>query len=140
MKLSLALHLSQQHIADILHYAVAALPEEACGLLAGMPGYVEKIYPIPNVSAIPQLAFEMDGPSQVDAMVDIEARGWELLAIYHSHPPGSRTDPSPVDISDATYPDAFHMILVPTADGMIASLRAFQINAEQVIEVPIIVD
>jgi [CysO sulfur-carrier protein]-S-L-cysteine hydrolase len=140
MKPMLELHLSQQHLADILSFAVIALPEEVCGLLAGAEGYVEQVYPIQNVSPMPQLAFEMDGQAQVNALLDIEDRRWSLLAIYHSHPPGSRTDPSPVDIADASYPGALHVIIVPTADGAVASLRAFQIEEGQVIEVPIIVD
>jgi proteasome lid subunit RPN8/RPN11 len=63
--------------------------------------------------------------------------GWNMLAIYHSHPPGGRTEPSASDIATAYYPEALILVIVPDPAGEICSLRAFAIDAGQVCEVSI---
>ncbi|MBK8430028.1 MAG: M67 family metallopeptidase [Chloroflexi bacterium] len=67
----------------------AVAPQEGCGLLAGVGGRVTAVYPIPNKLASP-VAFEMEPAAQVEAMLAMERQGWELLAIYHSHPTSPR--------------------------------------------------
>jgi proteasome lid subunit RPN8/RPN11 len=65
----------------------------------------------------------MDGKAQYTAMAEIEEKGWGLLAIYHSHPFGSHSEPSPTDIDQAYYPDVLALIIA--AD---LSVRAYSIR------------
>lgn len=111
-------------------------PCEACGLLAGVGGRVSIVYPVANVALKPETSFLMDGRAQVGAMLDIERRELELLAFYHSHPPGSRTDPSPTDLSEAGYPEVLTLIIVPPAGGGPPSIRTFSLASGQAVEVP----
>src|SRR5690242_2675108 len=110
------LRLSTLHAAQIRADVLAQVPHETCGLLAGVGGDVRAVYPVPNVAPDPSRSFLMDAQSQVAAMLDIMKRRWNLLAIYHSHPPGSRSDPSPVDVAHAAYPEALMVIAVPDED------------------------
>ena len=84
-------------------------PEEGCGLLAGSPGRAHHHYPITNELRSAS-RFVMAAGEQIQAMVEMEQRGWELSAIYHSHPE-SEPYPSETDIAQAYYPDAVQIII-----------------------------
>lgn len=79
------------------------LPEEACGLLAGKNNISTQVYPIENILHSP-VKFLMEPKQQLNALLEIEQKGWELLAIYHSHPRGPNK-PSETDILEYYYPD-----------------------------------
>lgn len=122
--------------AQIIDHARAARPREACGLLGGRDGRVERIYPLPNTEKSP-VRYLADPQAQVDAMLEIEERGDELVGIYHSHldaPPY----PSPTDVAMAAYPDAVHLI-VSLTHGNSPVLAAFHIRDEEIEEVDIVV-
>ncbi len=107
-------------------------PLEACGLLAGGGQTVNAVYPIDNILRSPT-AYEMEPTQQLNAMLDFEAQGESLLAIYHSHPQGPAS-PSETDIEKAYYPEAVYVIISlretskPTAaaytiiNGLVASV------------------
>lgn len=116
-------------IATIVEASLRALPEEACGLLAGQDGRAVRAYPIGNVLRSP-VAYEMDAMQQVRTMVEIEDKGWELAAIYHSHP-SSPAYPSPTDVAAAYYPDSLQLI-ISLADPSKPELRAFTIRDGQI--------
>ena len=111
----------------------ANLPNEGCGFMAGTTPKVERLYPINNHLASPY-AYEMEPNQQLQAMVDLEDRGWELLAIYHSHPHGPDT-PSQSDVVQAFYPDSAYVI-VSFHNRQAPSARAFHIIDGRVIEIP----
>ena len=75
----------------------------------------------------------MDPAQQVETMAAIEAAGWELTGIFHSHPGGPPT-PSATDIAQAYYPESLYVILTPDAMGEWQG-RAFQIDGGQAQEV-----
>jgi [CysO sulfur-carrier protein]-S-L-cysteine hydrolase len=77
-------------------------PQEACGLLAGNAGRVEKTFGAPNVDRSPE-RFHMEPMAQWRAFQRMETAGIELVGIYHSHPNGP-DHPSPTDIAEAFYP------------------------------------
>ncbi len=110
----------------------AVYPLEGCGLLAGRAGRVERLYPVDNALRSPT-EYEMDPRQQLQAMLDLENAGWELLAIYHSHPHGP-PEPSATDVARAYYPEALHVI-VSLADRKRPSVRTFSISGGQVEEV-----
>jgi [CysO sulfur-carrier protein]-S-L-cysteine hydrolase len=125
------LAIARQEYRQLVAQAQAAFPIEACGLLAGENGRVRRLYPITNVLHSPS-AYLMDARQQVEAMLQMEAHGWELLAIYHSHPHGP-AEPSASDIAQAYYPDALYLIL-SLAEQARPLLRAFRIGDGQVEE------
>lgn len=110
----------------------AVYPLEGCGLLAGNAGRVERQYPVDNALRS-STEFEMDPHQQLQAMLDLEDAGWELLAIYHSHPYGP-PEPSATDVARAYYPEALQ-IIVSLADRERPSVRAFSVAGGQVEEV-----
>jgi proteasome lid subunit RPN8/RPN11 len=56
------------------------------------------------------VAYEMDPLQQLEAMLDIENNGLDLMAAYHSHPQGP-SRPSPTDLAQAYYPDLPQIII-----------------------------
>jgi proteasome lid subunit RPN8/RPN11 len=122
-----------QYEAMILQLRTA-YPLEACGLMAGLNDRVIRLYPVSNIKQSP-VAYEMDPAEQLAAIIDLEERGWELLAIYHSHPQGPQV-PSATDIDQAYYPETAY-IIVSFSDPGRPSTRAFTINSGAVAEIPI---
>ena len=124
---------SWTYTSDVAH-ARAEYPHEACGLLGGQEGRVDEVYPLPNTerSAVRYLA---DPEAQLQAMLEIEERGWEIVAIYHSHP-DSPAYPSATDLEMAFYPQALSLI-VSLADREHPKLRAFRIEEGEVEEVEV---
>jgi proteasome lid subunit RPN8/RPN11 len=116
---------------QMVAHAVAELPNEACGLLAGPDGRIERFYPMRNAddSAV---TYRLDPKEQLDVFDEIEAQGWELASIFHSH---THTDayPSPTDRRQAFYPEAVYL-LVSLADRDSPVLRGFTIRDGEVEE------
>ena len=103
------LRLRAAHYAAMLAHLRSAYPEEACGLMAGVDGEVLRLYAVENRLHSP-MAYEMEPLQQLQALQHMEDAGWELLAIYHSHPHGPEI-PSAQDVAHAYYPDALHVIV-----------------------------
>lgn len=118
---------------QLLEHLQACYPQEGCGLLAGdgETGWVTAVYPIENSLHSPT-AYKMNPTQQVQAMLELEARGWQMLAIYHSHPHGPET-PSVTDVAQAMYPEAFH-IIVSLQDRARPVVRTFSIAGQEVVE------
>lgn len=94
---------------DVLEHCRRGLPNEACGFLAGSAGAVERIYPLDNAAASP-VYYRPDDKQMLASMNDIEDRGLELLAIFHSHV-ASKPYPSVTDVREAHYPDTVYLIV-----------------------------
>jgi proteasome lid subunit RPN8/RPN11 len=129
------LTLRPEHRQAMVDRARSLWPEEVCGLLAGPPGQVERVYLIENIRHS-RSAYYMDPQQQVSAMLEIEAAGWELCGIFHSHPAG-QPRPSDTDLDRAYYPDAVYIILAP--DGERWAMRGFAIAEGRAREVSIAV-
>lgn len=121
-------------LEQMVAHAGAVAPLEACGLLGGLPGCALAVYPIANV-AQSAVRYTADPQGLVEAFLDIEARGWEIVGIYHSHPGGPAT-PSSTDVAEAYYPDAVYIIISLVRQP--PSLRGFRIRAGQVNEVALV--
>jgi proteasome lid subunit RPN8/RPN11 len=126
------LTIARLFLNQMLDYVQACYPLEGCGLLAGNEkGVVTAVYPIDNILQSPT-AYEMDPQQQIEAMLALEAVGWRLLAIYHSHPQGP-VNPSKTDIALAYYPDTLH-IIISLYNRAAPVARAFQIAGQEVVE------
>jgi proteasome lid subunit RPN8/RPN11 len=120
----------------MLAHLKAAYPLEGCGLLAGPAGRVQQLYPVDN-RLHSGVAFEMEPAQLIAAIMDMEAQGQGLLAIYHSHPAGAAV-PSPTDIAQANYPEAVQ-IIVSLEEPEQPQVGAFQIVDGRVSAVTLIV-
>lgn len=99
--------LSKQQVHKIIDHVNSHAPLEACGLLAGKNDRVEKVLFVQNQAQSP-VRFVMDPYEQLNAFDWIDDHGFDLLAIFHSHPAGPETA-SPTDITEAAY-DVVHII------------------------------
>lgn len=118
------LRLSAHVRRQMVDHCLAALPEEGCGLLGGTPDPAEATvcYPTRNVEASARL-YTVDPLQHLKADRDAEARGLQLIGVFHSH---THTDayPSPTDIAQAPDP-GWHYVLVSLkyADPVVRSFR-----------------
>jgi [CysO sulfur-carrier protein]-S-L-cysteine hydrolase len=116
---------------QLLAHAREDAPNECCGLIGGRDGVAVTVYRARNAEASP-LRYNLDPQDQFRIMTEIEEKGEELSAIYHSHT-ASPAYPSQTDINLAAYPDALYLI-VSLADGE-KDLRGFRIEDGAVTEV-----
>lgn len=112
-------------------HAVAELPIEACGVLAGTDGRAEHLYPMRNADQS-AVSYRLDPKEQLDVFDEIEAKGWELVGIYHSHT-HTEAYPSETDRRLAFYPEA-HYVLVSLARRDDPVIRGFTIQDGEVEE------
>jgi [CysO sulfur-carrier protein]-S-L-cysteine hydrolase len=116
---------------ELLEHAREDAPNECCGLIGGEDGAAKTVYRARNAEASP-LRYNLDPQDQFRIMSEMDERGEELAAIYHSHI-ASPAYPSQTDINLAAYPDALYLI-VSLAEGE-KELRAFRIVDGEVSEV-----
>ena len=98
---------TQDQYDDMLKHVMEHAPLEACGLLAGKNGRVEKVIPVRNQAQSP-VRFVMDPYEQLQAFEWIDSQGLELIGIFHSHPAGPETV-SATDIREAAY-EVVHLV------------------------------
>jgi len=115
----------------MLAHALAELPNEACGLLAGPGETVERFFPMANADHSP-FTYRLDPREQLKVFNHIDDAGWVLHAIFHSHT-HTEAYPSPTDRRQAFYPDSVY-VLVSLADRNKPVIRAFTIVEDEVTE------
>ncbi|MCH7659369.1 MAG: M67 family metallopeptidase [Euryarchaeota archaeon] len=93
----------------LFSHAREGAPEEICGVLAGAGSTVDTTYRVPNVADSPRTRYELDPEEQLKVIERAESEG-ELVGFYHSHPEGP-TEPSATDRMEATWPDAYYVIV-----------------------------
>jgi proteasome lid subunit RPN8/RPN11 len=105
--------LSRADFDRIIAHGRAALPNEACGLIAGEIIAEQKIiralYCLDNADHSPE-HFSMTSEDQFAAIKDIRAKGFTLLGNFHSHP-ATPARPSQEDIRLAFDPALSYLIL-----------------------------
>ncbi|MBI5144117.1 MAG: M67 family metallopeptidase, partial [Candidatus Omnitrophica bacterium] len=101
--------LKTEFLERIIRQSKRELPDEACGILAGRDGRVEKVYEMTNADKSPSTFF-MDAKEQLKAIKDMRNLGLEMVAIYHSHI-ASQAYPSSHDVELAFYPEVSYVIL-----------------------------
>ena len=125
----MTLQISRQAYDDVVAHARRDHPVEACGVLDGAAGRVERAVPMRNAAA-QQDYFTFDPGEQL--------RVWRTLVdevpvgIYHSHT-GSPAYPSRTDVEWAQDPD-LHYVLYSTRDD---ELRSYRILEGEIVEEPV---
>ena len=109
---------------EMVKQALAEFPNEACGLIAGKEGRPVRVFPMTNADASP-VTYRLEPKEQLEVFNELDAQGWELYAIYHSHT-HSEAYPSETDRQQAFYPDAYY-VLLSLADRSSPQLRAYTI-------------
>jgi [CysO sulfur-carrier protein]-S-L-cysteine hydrolase len=127
----------------VVAHARAEFPNEACGVVAGLDWGALAVYPMRNAEASP-LVYRFDEREQLRVFNDIERKGWDILAFFHSH---THTDayPSPTDRAQAhwtdpitqeelpAYPEIRYLIL-SLKDWDEPVLRVFRFEAGEPVE------
>jgi proteasome lid subunit RPN8/RPN11 len=84
-----------------------------------------------NADASP-VTYRLDGREQLKVFDELDAEGWELWGIYHSHT-HSEAYPSETDQRLAFYPDSRYLVL-SLADREAPVLRSFFIRDDVIAE------
>jgi proteasome lid subunit RPN8/RPN11 len=104
------MRIPQALVDEMVAHAREDLPNECCGMVAGLDGEATEVIRVENAAASP-LRYEMDPKAQYEAWKSIEDGGKELLAIYHSHTK-SAAYPSQTDVNQAVaWPDQVYVIV-----------------------------
>ena len=107
-------------------------------MVAGSDGRATRVYRARNAEASP-LRYTIHPSDQFRITMEIEERGEEIAAIYHSHT-SSPAEPSQTDINLAeNWPDPLYLIC-SLAEPEAPSVRGFSIRDRRVDEVELDVD
>jgi [CysO sulfur-carrier protein]-S-L-cysteine hydrolase len=122
------LRISERLLGEVVAHARAGLPNEACGILAGVAGEASRYFPAVNADASPY-RYSIAGDELLGIVTAIEDAGEEVVAICHSHT-RSPARPSATDVELAFWPDAAYLIVsLLTAP---AQVKAFTIRDQRV--------
>lgn len=102
-------------LADIQQLALAAAPQEICGILFGRNGRVSARRAAKNVANDPLRHFEIDPATLIAAERDQRSGGEPILGYYHSHPAGT-VRPSITD-AECAAPDGRLWLIVNGQDA-----------------------
>ncbi len=119
------LTIPQNIVREIISHGCSEAPIEACGILAGTCGRVEKFYKMTNADSSSD-HFTMLPAEQFGVIKNIRATGMKMLAIYHTHPE-TPARPSQEDIKLALTPDVVY-IIVSLADAEKPDVQGFLIE------------
>ncbi len=106
--MSSGIQLSADQWAQMEADVTARHGEEACGFILGKDDHSELVIPVTNSLHDP-FRFRMDPEEELKAFLLAESKGWDILAVYHSHPYGIST-PSASDLQELTLPGIIYLI------------------------------
>lgn len=116
---------------QIIKHCLNESPDEACGILTGINGEVEKVFEMKNVEKSP-IRYNMDPQEQFSVLKEARKDGQEIVGIYHSHT-ASRAFPSKTDIELAFYPEAAYVIV--SLENKEPYIKAFKIQDKEISEI-----
>ncbi|HUZ84865.1 MAG TPA: M67 family metallopeptidase [Gaiellales bacterium] len=113
----------------VIAHARAGVPNEACGLLAGLDGRVERFFPAESDQPSPYY-YRIESRDQIRIMNEIDAAGLDLIGIYHSHV-SSPPYPSRTDSEQAFWPDAVYVIVSLAGGG--AEIKGYRLSPDMAV-------
>jgi len=119
---------------EIVAHARAGLPNEACGIIAGVDGRAERFFPAQPDEPSPYY-YRIESRDQIRIMNEIDEAGLDLIGIYHSHT-SSPAFPSRTDAEQAFWPDAVYVIVSlasPEADVRGYRIRDMEVTEEELV-------
>jgi proteasome lid subunit RPN8/RPN11 len=130
------IYLETEHWNLMVADVIAKSPEEACGFIAGERNHSRLILPITNVLH-DAFRFRMDPEEELEAFISVEEKGWDVLAVYHSHPQGIDR-PSASDFDQLTFPGIVYLIWYQNANEW--RCRGYLMRAvSDSLEVPVVI-
>ena len=109
----------------IIEHARQEYPLESFGILAGKDEKITNFYPMVNTEKSLS-SYLMEPEEQLRVFLEMERRGLELSAIYHSHP-YTAAFPSQRDVDNAFYPDSL-ILIISLKEKSVPQIAAFQIE------------
>jgi proteasome lid subunit RPN8/RPN11 len=103
------IELPRSFVDEMIEQARDEFPNEACGLIAADGGSPVRVFRMRNADESP-VTYRLDPREQLQVFNELDDRGWELYAIYHSHT-ASPAYPSPTDVRLAFYPEARYLLI-----------------------------
>lgn len=128
--------LRADHVESMRAHVLVEAPFEACGLVVGKDGQSVQVFAIRNEETS-RTHFRMDAKQQYEAFLEMERGGWDLLAIYHSHPTGP-AGPSHTDLAEASYPGVVQLIWSPQPNGW--ECQAYLLDGGQITPMEVIIE
>lgn len=131
------LRIPQRLIDDLEDQAMAAFPEECCGVLLGCPDLedpnrarsVTRLWPSGNSHEGSRESRYTIAPEELlQAHQTARSQKHEILGYYHSHP-NAEAIPSSIDLADAG-PGASYLI-VGVEDGGIVDCRSWRLRSDE---------
>ena len=119
------LEIPEELLNKIIEHARQEYPLESCGILAGRIGKITDFYPMVNTQKSSS-CYLMEPEGQLRVFLEIERKGLELSAIYHSHP-HTAAFPSKRDVDYAFYPESL-ILIISLIEKEIHPIGAFQIE------------
>ncbi len=123
------LYLKKADYDKIVSHSIEGLPNEACGLIAGIidgdKKYIEKVYLLNNIDESKE-HFSMDPKEQLAAIKDIRSNQFILLGNFHSHPE-SPSRPSEED-KRLAFDTKMDYLILSLMNPETPVLKAFQID------------
>jgi proteasome lid subunit RPN8/RPN11 len=117
---------------EIVAHARDHWPRECCGIIAGNDGNPTGLHRLTNLEpGVSRYLF--DDEEFFKVYWDIENRGEQLLAVYHSHPI-TVAYPSKTDVEFAAWPEAVYVIC-SLKDPDAPVIRGFRIIDGEITEV-----
>lgn len=131
------LRIPRDVLAAMLAQVEAGYPNEACGVLAGVgespDERVTAHFPTANASDTPRTFSEIAPQDLLDIWNTLEARDWQMLAYYHSHP-ASPAYPSQHDVRWSQNWPGMYYIIFSLAERERPVVRVFLIEGQTVNE------
>lgn len=122
-------------VATVVSHCLDGYPLEACGLFAGRPGEVVRVYPTANAAASARV-YTVEPRQLLRADRDAEGAGLELIGVWHSHT-HTEAYPSPTDVAQAPDP-GWHYLIVSLRD-IEPVLRSYRITDGKITEEQVVV-
>jgi proteasome lid subunit RPN8/RPN11 len=122
---------------ELVAHARDDLPNECCGMVAARDGRFTAHFRARNEFESP-MRFQIDSRDQIRITNEIDARGDEIGAIFHSHP-NSEARPSQTDVNLARWWPGVLWIICSLAEDR-PVVRAFRIDGPEVEEVELDVE
>jgi [CysO sulfur-carrier protein]-S-L-cysteine hydrolase len=134
----MTLRLAPDVYTGMVGHCYDGLPDEACGLIAGAPGQDKAVvvYPTRNAAESSRV-YEVDPRDLLRADRDAEAKGLQLIGVFHSHT-HTEAYPSPTDVAQAPDPE-WHYILVSLKDT-VPVVRSYRIVDGNITEEPLVLE
>jgi len=132
------MRISEQLLGELVAHALEDPANEVCGLVAiDSSGAAAAVHRARNIHASP-MKFEIDPKELLTLYNEIEQRGQELGAIYHSHV-RSAPYPSQTDVNFARSWPGIEWLIVGLAAGSEPEVRSYLIDDGRIEELAVAV-